>query len=443
MSLWTMTPEVSAWFGCLAGGLDVRSQARFVALLGGVAFGRGRRTVTSWLRAAGIADDFRPAYGLLGTVGRRAAWLAAALLVRVALPRLAAGQSRLLFALDDTPTPRYGPRVEGAGLHHNPAPGPAGAPFVYGHVWVTLAWVVRHRRWGAIALPLRAALYVRRQDVGTLPPWYGWAFRTKLALAAELLRWLATWVQHRGQALWLVADGAYARREVLRAARREGVTVVSRLRRDAALCDLPGPRPAGRRGRPPVYGRRLSLAKRAGQRRGWQVGEFALYGRRAQRRYKTFQATWRPAGGVIRVVLTEQGQGWAAFFCTDPEASAADVLTAVADRAALEQAFHDLKEVWGAGQQQLRNLWANAGAFHLNLWLHTLVEVWAWDRRPGRLIDRAAAPWDDPGRRPSHADRRRALQRTALRAEYRAAAARRGQTPKYRRLARRLLQMVA
>ena len=109
-----------------------------------------------------------------------------------------------------------------------------------------------------------------------------------------------------------------------------------------------------------------------------------------RRRYKTFLATWRPAGGVIRVVLTEQGKGWAAFFCTDPEASVADVLTAVADRAAIEQAFHDLKEVWGAGQQQLRNLWANVGAFHLNLWLHTLVEVWAWDRRPGRLIDRAA-----------------------------------------------------
>src|SRR5205823_12904264 len=141
------------------------------------------------------------------------------------------------FALDDTPTPRYGPCVEGAGLHHNPAPGPAGPPFVYGHVWVTLAWVARHRCWGAIALP----------------PWYGWAFRTKLALAAELVRWLATWLQHRGQPLWLVADGAYARRAVLGAARREGVTVVSRLRRDAAVCDRPGPRPPGRRGRPPGY----------------------------------------------------------------------------------------------------------------------------------------------------------------------------------------------
>jgi hypothetical protein len=32
---------------------------------------------------------------------------------------------RFLFALDDTPTKRYGPHVEGAGIHHNPTPGPA------------------------------------------------------------------------------------------------------------------------------------------------------------------------------------------------------------------------------------------------------------------------------------------------------------------------------
>jgi hypothetical protein len=69
MSLWMMPAEVSCWFECLAGYLDVRNQARFVALLGGVVFARGRRTVTSWLRAAGIAEDFRPAYGLLWTVG--------------------------------------------------------------------------------------------------------------------------------------------------------------------------------------------------------------------------------------------------------------------------------------------------------------------------------------------------------------------------------------
>ncbi|MEZ6064225.1 MAG: hypothetical protein R3B90_00620 [Planctomycetaceae bacterium] len=41
--------------------------------------------------------------------------------------------------------------------------------------------------------------------------------------------------------------------------------------------------------------------------------------------------------------------------------------------------FHDVKEVWGSGQQQVRNLWANIAAWHVN-GSTTLVELWAWDR---------------------------------------------------------------
>jgi len=442
MPLWNLPGDLSAWVVPLALVLDARNRHRLAVLLAGALFAKGRRTVTSWLRAAGVGAGFRPYYYFLAALGRRAADVARRLLVRVALPLLAAGHERLLFGLDDTPTKRHGPCVEGAGVHHNPTPGPAGAKFVYGHVWVTLAWLAVHPLWGALALPLLARLYVRRKDVGPLALWYGWRFQTKLALAAELIHWLARWGRWLGKPLWLAADGAYAKREVLRAARQEGVVVVSRLRKDAALRSLPGPRPAGRRGRPAVYGpHALSLAKRAGQRRGWRVGVFELYRKAVRKRYKTFLATWRPAGGVIRVVLVREDAGWRAYFSTAASASAADILGAVAARSSLEQVFHDVKEVWGAGQQQLRNLWANIGAYHLSLWLHTLVEVWAWRRARRRLSDRADAPWDDAERRPSHADRRKALQRECLRAEYRAAGSGRGQKAKIRRLVRRLLQM--
>jgi hypothetical protein len=444
MSLCQLPAEVAARVVPLTLALDARQHARFPALLAGLLFAKGRRTVTSWLRAAGLSDDFRACYGLVYRVGRRAERLARSLFVRVALPRLAKGLPRLTFALDDTPTKRYGKHVEGAGLHHNPTPGPADQTYVYGHVRVTLAWLAPHRLWGAIALPLRALLYVRRKDVARLPRHYRWPFRTKLDMAAELVQWAARWAGWLGKALWLVCDGAYAKRPFLRAARGAGVTVVSRLRRDAALRTVPPPRRPGQRGRPRVYGDgRISLARRAGQKRGWQRGTFALYGAPAIKTYKTFVATWRPAAGVIRVVLVREPHGWVAFFCTDPAASVADVLGAVADRFALEQCFHDMKEVWGANQQQVRNVWACIGALHLNLWVHTLTELWAWGRPARQLVDRADAPWDDAGRRPSHADRRKALQRRCLREAYQAAMAGRGQATKMRRLARRLLKMVA
>ena len=73
----------------------------------------------------------------------------------------------------------------------------------------------------------------------------------------------------------------------------------------------------------------------------------------------------------------------------------AEILEAVADRSAIEQNFHDIKEVHGAGQQQLRNYWANIAAYHLILWLHTLIEVWSWHKPKEELVDRSASPWDD------------------------------------------------
>ncbi len=88
------------------------------------------------------------------------------------------------------------------------------------------------------------------------------------------------------------------------------------------------------------------------------------------------------------------------------------------DRATIEQDFHDIKEVWGAGQQQVRNIWTNVAVFNLNLWMHTMVELWAWDRNHADLSDRSDSPWDDAERRPSHANRRKALRQLVMRNEF-------------------------
>src|SRR3954465_10511086 len=111
----------------LAHWLHRRSADRLPLLLAGILFARGRRTVTSWFRAAGITDDFRPAYTTVCAVGREADHMALSTLDAV-LPLL--DPRRLRVAIDDTPTPRYGPEVEGAGVHHNPTPGPAGEKYV-------------------------------------------------------------------------------------------------------------------------------------------------------------------------------------------------------------------------------------------------------------------------------------------------------------------------
>lgn len=441
---WKLPTEVVSWIGRMAFVLDFRIAWRLLPLLAGALFAQGRQTVASWLRGGGLGRDFKRYYYFLGSLGRNVKSVAG-VLFRIAVSIIVPGD-RLLLALDDTPTKRYGPQVEGAGVHHNPTPGPADQKFVYGHVWVTLSWVVRHPCWGAIGLPLLALMYVRQVSLRGIAPWYKVKFQTKLQQAASLVEWAVHTLYGLGKTLWIVADGAYAKRPFLQRALKLGTIVVSRLRKDAALWSLPEEVKPGRRrrGQPRKYGAdKISLAKRAGHRQGWQHGDFELYGEQVRKTYKTFLATYKPVGAVIRVVLVKEAHAWFAYFCTKADASVPEILEAVADRAAIEQNFHDLKEVHGAGKQQVRNYWANIAVYHLTLWWHTLIELWAWRKPKRELSDRKASPWDQADRRPSHADRRNALRRQCLQHEFQREASDGGCSRKFRRLWQRLLKLVA
>lgn len=103
-------PPTCHWFSRLASALDPRSAPRLAWLLVGAVLARGRRTVTSWIRAAGLSDDYRPCYTTVSAVGRRTDLMAAHLAHEVVKP-LVAGSERLTFALDQTPTERYGRNV--------------------------------------------------------------------------------------------------------------------------------------------------------------------------------------------------------------------------------------------------------------------------------------------------------------------------------------------
>lgn len=441
MTLSYFPPLLTSVFASLAHWLDKRTAARMPLLLAGVLFARGCRTVTSWFRAAGISDDFRQSYVAVCAVGRDIDHMAITVVVDVVRPVLKS--KRLLIGIDDTPTQRYGPWVEGAGIHHHPSPGPAGEKHLYGHVWVVVAALARHEDWGTIALPLQGQLYIRAVDIPQLPPERPRPFRTKLELAVGQLRWLKPWVAGSFEDLWAAVDGGYANRRFLRPAKQEGWVVISRLRKNAHLCDLPPTeRRPGQRGPMPTYGKgRIYLAELVADEEGWQQVECEQYGGPVTKTIKTFLATWRPAGGAIRVVLVREEDGWLPYFSIDPRATAVEILEAMADRGSMEQMNKDVKDIWGADEQQVRNLDSNVGCFNLNLWMYSTVEAWAWQKEEEELVDRSASPWDSEPRRPSHADKRKVLQREILRAEIEAVLSGGPNKEEIRALAERLLAM--
>ncbi len=211
---WECPDDWSGWSEWLSAGLHARNRWRLPVLMVGILFANGRRTVTTWLRAAGVSDDFDDYFYFLTSVGRKSESIATQLAILVL--RVLPLPGRLLLVIDDSPTKRYGPKVEGADIHHNPTPGPAEQPFLYGHVWVTISLALRHPQWGPLALPLRAMLYVRQQTMATIPKSRRWQrFATKLQLAARLVEWIVPLLKQAGKSVWVVIDGGYTKRPFL------------------------------------------------------------------------------------------------------------------------------------------------------------------------------------------------------------------------------------
>lgn len=390
--------------------LHQRSAWRLGIIFTAMLFAKGRKTITSWLRAAGINRCYKAVYYFIGSLGNKTETIATELL-KMMIQTIYKNATTVLMAMDDSPTPRYGPKIAGAGIHRNPTPTPDGRKFVYGHVWVALSAIARHQSFGTLGLPLLARLYVKAKDIKKV----GLSFKSKTEQAMELSKWSFDCCKNLGKKLWIVTDGGFTRASFLNPVIKMGVVVITRLRKDAVLyAELKQPKKR-KRGRPRKYGSRIQLANRVKNSEGWFKINAVLYGKEEVKDVTVFNALYKPAGCLVQVLIVRESQDcFRAFLCTDLTASAVEILEAVADRYAIEQNFSDIKAIEGAGQQQVRTLGSNIGAFHLNLWLHSLVELWAWDKPAKVLCDRSDSPWDDIYRRPSHADKCAALRREVL-----------------------------
>src|SRR5258708_29951585 len=110
MGTWQLPSEMASWIGRMAYMLDARNAWRLCPLLVGVLFATGRRTVASWLRAGGLSNGYQDFYYFVSSVGCKVEVIASRLL-EIARSRLAP-TGRVLLAIDDTVTKRYGPHVE-------------------------------------------------------------------------------------------------------------------------------------------------------------------------------------------------------------------------------------------------------------------------------------------------------------------------------------------
>jgi hypothetical protein len=394
----------------LSSVLHQRSEWRLAMILVAMFFARGRKAITSWLRAAGINRCYKAYYYFIGSLGNKTENIATELF-EIMVKRIYKNTNTVLVAIDDSSTSRYDPKVAGAGIYRNPTPTPDGRKFIYGHIWVTLSAIARHKNFGTIGLPLLTRMYVKAKDIKNV----GLFFQSKTEQAVELSKWAYNCCINLGERFWIVTDSGFTRASFLKPVVKMGTVIITRLRKDAVLyAELKQPK-KHKRGRPRKYGKRLKLANIIKSSDGWFKVKVFLYGKEEVKDVKVFKALYKPAGCQVQMlVVRESNDCFRAFMCTDLSASAQEILEAVADRYAIKQNFSDIKEIEGAGQQQVRTLGSNIGAFYLNLWLHSMVELWAWGKSAKLLCNRSDSPWDDAYRRPSHADKCAALRREVL-----------------------------
>ena len=239
-----------------------RVWARARILLVGSILTPGRRTVAAALRVMGLSEEeqFQNYHRVLNRAKWSSRELSRLLLVALVDALVAIG-APIVVGLDDTIERRWGPKIAARGIYRDPVRSSKGH-FVKasGLRWISLQVLLRipwaQRVWGlpflTVLAPSERYHAQRHRRHKTLPDW-----------ARQMIKQLRRWLPDR--VLVVVADSTYAAIELLAACASlpQPVTIVTRLRLDAALYDPAPPRQPGTRGAPRKKGeRQATLAQR-------------------------------------------------------------------------------------------------------------------------------------------------------------------------------------
>jgi|SRR5689334_14167192 len=409
--MFTPPAEVSAVLAAFAPLFTEPSWARAQALLCGVLLAPANQTLTAALRALGLADE--PGFQNYHRVLNRARWSARQaahhllkLLVEAFVP---AGP--VIIGLDDTVERRRGRKLTARAIYYDAARSSRSCfQKTSGLRWMNLALLVPVR-WAARvwALPFLTALcpserygpYVRR----------GRRHKPLVERARGLIGQVRRWLPDR--MLVVVADSSYAALELLAWCARQArpVTVISRLRLDAALyAPAPARRP-GQNGRPRLKGQRLpSLAQRLEDARTrWQACRLCWYGGQIRRlQLATGTAVWYSSGKPpvsLRWVLVREPKRRfepQALLSTDLNLSARQIVLYFVRRWSMETTFQEARLYLGLeGQRQWNDL-ATARATPVRLGLFSLVALIV-ERQPGWQGAFRRSAWYEKAR-PTFAD---------------------------------------
>ncbi len=352
-----------------------------LVLVCGALLAPGRRTVAAALRVMGLGEA--AGFAVYHRVLSHGRWCSRAVAHRLLLLLVAAlvPDGPVVVGLDDTIERRRGECIAAKGIYRDPVRSSRGH-FVKasGLRWlsVMLLAAVPWAKcvWGLPFLTVLAPS--ERYAAGQ-----GKRHKKLTDWGRQALLQVARWLP--GRRVIAVADSSFSAIALLRDLAPH-LTVVTRLRLDACLCEPPPPRQPRQRGRSPVTGARLpSLAERLQSRRTpWRrVSIEGWYGRSTRRLdIATGTALWHHPGRrvAIRWVLVRDPSGEKepqAFLCTDQAADPVDILRWFVRRWRTETTFEEARRHLGMETQRQ---WSDLAILRTTpalLALFSLVTLWA------------------------------------------------------------------
>ena len=320
----------------------------FRVVLSAILLGHPKKTITSGIRLMKPSGHFSNSCRFLSHYKWDATQLGLSIL-KIILKYVPVA-SPIPFALDDTLVPKYGSKIFGRGCHFDHAHKVNRPKYITGHNWVVLGMLhfsSLFSKW--LCFPILADLFVPEKQIDK-----NHQFRSRIRIAIDLIDNLKTSINKR---LIVVADGLYAKKDLVKYCIKEKVTFISRLRSDAALFLKPQPVRIKRRGRPRIFGKRLApLSQLAAHKDEFKQYHLELYGRQCAVLIKSFYAIWKPAGAQVKVLIVyfDNATTPSYFFCTDLRLSDTKIVEFIAARWSIETLFADLKEHLGLGDWQCR-----------------------------------------------------------------------------------------
>jgi DDE superfamily endonuclease len=322
----------------------------------------GRRTITNLLRRIGKDQDYK--FTKYFYVIRKAKWSpfqSSKILLLLIIERLLPKNSQIEINIDAHLNKRRGPKIKGLGYHRDAiASSKRQKVLTTGHNWLVATICVRmfgsKYKW---SLPFLSYLLTPEKPLSSSlnqVDLKGKIRHKKMTKATcqiilQIRRWLGP-----ERSIVVVADSAFACREICKTCIKSNVIFCTQLRLDASLYDFPPRQPSKGRGRPRIVGARLpnleSLINDKKQR--WIRLSIPWYGGKSKELdVLTGTCLWyhNTVGGVpIRWVLTKDPKGEGkpiAILMTDFRICAEQVIAFYIGRWPIETTFQEINQHLG------------------------------------------------------------------------------------------------